>query len=134
MCKCGNKKCKVAALAAKTADLKARAEANPSNPYRSIRTRQEITYRNHGHALESATAECNSRQRLLAIGPTCPLCQRPVAPYGAEWSADTCQIGGRLAWRGGWSGERTATTNRDECLSLAWARLSPPPPFAPQPQ
>ena len=125
MCNCGNKKCKVAALSEKTQGLKAAAEANRGLWKRS---REESAFIRHQDRLCDAEQECRQRQALIALGPTCPLCARPVAPYGAEWSADTCQIGDTLHWRGHWTGEHDREQNRSECLRLTWARLTSQPP------
>jgi hypothetical protein len=134
MCNCGNKKCKVAALSAKTEGLKAAAEANPSGAHSWKPTRPEYNLRQHQGRLDEAKRECQTRQAMIALGQTCPLCARPVAPYGAEWSADTCQIGDTLHWRGHWTGEHDREQNRSECLRLAWARLTSPQPTSPPPQ
>lgn len=124
-CKCGNKKCKVAALSAKTEALKAAAEANKTSVYSLRQSRQESAWSRHVHALASAESECKQRQAINALGATCPLCQRPVAPYGAPWSADACMINGRLRWRGtSNSGCANWAENEKQCLSLAWDRLT----------
>lgn len=122
MCNCGNKKCKVAALSAKTDGLRAAAEANPRGAYSWKPTRPECNLRQHQTRLDAAKQECESRRAIIALGPTCPLCARPVAPYGAEWSPDACQIGAPLSWRGHWTGEHDREQNKSECLRLAWAR------------
>lgn len=123
MCSCGNKKCRVEELTAKTEALEAAAKANPSGHLASRLTRQERDCYNHMDRLTLARNECYQRTNILALGATCPLCARPVAPHGAEWSEDTCQIEGRLVWRGGWNGEHNGDNNRKECLGLAWERL-----------
>ena len=129
MCNCGNKKCKVAALAAKTEGLKAAAEANPRGAYSWKPTRDESTLSRHQDKLDEAKRECRDRQAIIALGPTCPLCARPVAPYGERvWSADVCQIKAPLVWRGAaWNQSgHDWTANREACLRLAWARLTSP--------
>jgi len=124
MCKCQNKKCKVAALSAKTADLK--AKAGEPRAYSWKPTREETTYRRHLDTLVRARHECDNRQALLAIGPNCPMCARPVAPYGAEQVAGVCMVDGRLSWRGaGWGQPGPDwVANQRECLGLAWDRLT----------
>jgi hypothetical protein len=136
MCNCGNKKCKVAALSAKTDGLKAAAEANPRGTYSWKPTRPERTYRSHMDRLGAATQECNDRQAILAVGPRCPFCLRLVAPYGADVSADACWVDGVASWRGmSWSRPGlSAADNRQNCLRLAWVLLTSPQPAAPPPQ
>lgn len=126
MCNCKNRKCKVAALSAKTERLQADAEANPRGPLSYRSSRQERTYRSHLDRLAEARLECNDRQAILAVGPACPFCLRPVAPYGVEVSADACWIDGPATWRGiSWARPGlSAADNRQNCLRLAWARLS----------
>jgi len=123
-CNCGNKKCKVSALSAKTENLKAAALANPGTLYKS--SGEEKLFYAHKNRLAAAEHECAARQAFIDIGHTCPFCARPVAAYGAEWSAETCMIDGKLSWRGaGW--ERPGPSwaeNQRVCLALAWERLT----------
>lgn len=118
-CSCGDKKCTVAALEAKTAGLKERAEASPSNRFSSRSTREEKWYRDHLNRLANARWLCSERKRLIAIGPICPLCLRPVVPQSG---GEGCWIGGPFVWRGDQGGERAE--RQRECQALAWARLT----------
>lgn len=126
MCKCGNKKCKVAALSAKTAALRAAYDAAPMPSWSYRESKESKAWTRHSRALHAAESECKQRQAILDVGPICPLCRRAVAAYGGEPSAETCMIIGRLNWRSGFVGGQRipADDNMKVCLGLAWDRLA----------
>ena len=123
VCACGNPSCKVAELEAKMPQLRAAFEKLPTRySWGGSRSGREATaYFNAVAKLNEQTAECETRQALLRVGPTCPYCARPVLQYGEAATPTTCGISGPTRWRG--NRDALGREVQAECLTLAWNRL-----------
>ncbi len=123
VCDCGQKHDREADEAAIVA-----AEATMSETRRPRRYgygAQSPAYRAAERARDNADQrlrECTERRQILAVGPVCPLCRRPVLQYGQEAVPGLCTVallprGARWRATVSLSGQTQA-----ECLQEAWRR------------
>jgi hypothetical protein len=110
-CSCGNSKCKVDANFERySRDMEDAAYQEPDR-YRSLRIEN---FREH---LMLHVQRCDVR----AVGPTCPLCRRPVCPPDtAPPPEGYCMVQTFGKWRN-WNGPHTSDRSMNDCLRWAWA-------------
>ena len=115
ICACGNPKCRVAELGAKMPEYRAAFDAAPVDYWGRKKGAAKNLYYRMASTFDEQVRECNQRQKIAAVGPTCPYCARPVRQYGVASSPETCDVIGAAQWLGG--------KTDHECLIIAWNRL-----------